>query len=232
ARAVRSWAERGPGQQRSSASPRRPPPRSMPSARPSRVTPHDAACAGRSTNSVPSGPERVAPPSVCHSSRFRPYRSLTPEKKRARSSRSRSISSNRTVMPRNSVRRSSGFGGMKRKSIRRPRPSPAGPVVEPAPPLLGQKRVGERPEAALEHLLLVREDEVDAVVGDAVLRVVVRADLLGPLAGAELRAAGGRDIGLLLGPRPLVQARAQDPHGPLAVLELALLVLHGDDEPR
>ena len=68
------------------------------------------------------------------------------------------------------------------------------------------------------------------MVGDAALAVVVGADLLGAIAGADLRAAVGGQLGLLLGQRLLVQARAQHAHRLLAVLQLALLVLHRDDD--
>ena len=66
------------------------------------------------------------------------------------------------------------------------------------------------------------------MVGDPALAVVVRADLLRALAGADLRAAVGRQLGLLLGQGPLVQACAQDAHRLLAVLQLGLLILHRD----
>ena len=61
-------------------------------------------------------------------------------------------------------------------------------------------------------------------------REVVGADLLRALAGADLRAAVGGELGLLLGELGLVEPRAQDLHRALAVLQLRLLVLHRDDD--
>src|SRR5690606_19572026 len=69
-----------------------------------------------------------------------------------------------------------------------------------------------------------------AAVGDAGLRVVVRAGLVAPLAAAALRAARGVLLfwqALLL---ELVQAGAQDGQRARAVLELRPLVLAGDDD--
>src|SRR5439155_159097 len=61
------------------------------------------------------------------------------------------------------------------------------------------------------------EREVDAVVGQAVLREVVGADALAAVARADQRAAllGAGAVQLLL--LPLVQLAAQPPHGPLVV---------------
>ena len=75
------------------------------------------------------------------------------------------------------------------------------------------------------------EQQLDAVVRDALLGEVVGADLLGALAGPDLRLARGRLLRLLLGQRALVQPRAEHAHRALAVLELGLLVLHRDDDP-
>ena len=74
--------------------------------------------------------------------------------------------------------------------------------------------------------------QLDAVVGDAVLREVVRADLLGALAGADLRAARRGLLGRLALALGLVDPRAQHAHRLLAVLELRALVLHRDDDAR
>jgi hypothetical protein len=51
--------------------------------------------------------------------------------------------------------------------------------------------------------------ELDAVVGDAPLAVVVCADLLGAIAGADLRAPVGGELGLLLGERARLYERAR-----------------------
>ena len=85
-------------------------------------------------------------------------------------------------------------------------------------------------EVAVEHLVQVVRLEADAVVRDAVLREVVGADPLGAVDGADLAAAGvgGLPLGLLLGGGQ--QPGAQDAHGLLLVLQLALLVLAGDDD--
>src|SRR5262245_35115405 len=69
------------------------------------------------------------------------------------------------------------------------------------------------------------EVEVDAVVGDSVLREVVGADALAAVAGADEGAAllGALLVQPLL--LPFVQPAAQDAHGPVVVLVLAALVL-------
>lgn len=87
-----------------------------------------------------------------------------------------------------------------------------------------------RVQVAVQDLVQVVRLEADAVVGDAVLREVVRADLLGAVDGADLAAAGvrGLPLGLLLGRGE--QPGAQDAQGLLLVLELALLVLAGGDD--
>jgi hypothetical protein len=69
------------------------------------------------------------------------------------------------------------------------------------------------------------------VVGDPVLRVVVGADPLRAVDGADLAAPGlaGLRVRLLLGGRE--EPGAQDAQGLLLVLQLALLVLAADDDP-
>ena len=54
---------------------------------------------------------------------------------------------------------------------------------------------------------VVRRVEADAMVGHAVLRAVVRADLLGAVARADLGQTLGAFCGLLLGEHLLVRAR-------------------------
>src|SRR6266567_3663735 len=68
---------------------------------------------------------------------------------------------------------------------------------EGAPAVLGRQRFGEVAEISLEDLVEPMLRELDPVIGDAALRVVVGTDLLGPLAGADLRAAGGRHLRLI-----------------------------------
>src|SRR3954454_7285107 len=70
------------------------------------------------------------------------------------------------------------------------------------------------------------------MVGHTVLREVVGADLLGPFAAAHLRQPRGSKLRVLLRTRLLEQTRPQDAHRLLAVLELRLLVLHRDHDPR
>src|SRR6185436_3814039 len=91
---------------------------------------------------------------------------------------------------------------------------------EPLTALGVPQGVGELVELARQHRVEVVRGVLDAVVGHATLREVVGADLLGSLAGAHLRAPVGRLRRLLLGHLLLVQARAQHPHGLLAVLQL------------
>src|SRR5205085_7409492 len=58
---------------------------------------------------------------------------------------------------------------------------------------------------------------------------VVRADLLRTLARADLRAACRVELGPLPLELALVEARTQDAHRLVAVLQLGLLVLHRHD---
>src|SRR5262249_48955305 len=74
--------------------------------------------------------------------------------------------------------------------------------------------------------------ETDAVVGDPVLLVVVRADLVGATPALHLVAPRRRQLRLLTFALDLVEAAAQDAHRLLLVLQLALLVLARDDESR
>ena len=72
--------------------------------------------------------------------------------------------------------------------------------------------------------------EVDAVIGDPVLREVVGADLLGALARADLAAAILGDRVLLLAQLHLVEPRPQHLHRLRAILDLRFLVLLRDDD--
>ena len=85
-------------------------------------------------------------------------------------------------------------------------------------------------EVAVERRVELVHREADAVVGDAVFLEVVGADLLGALAGADLRAAILGDRVLLLLHLHLVEARAQHLHRLRAVLDLRLLVLLRHDD--
>ena len=83
----------------------------------------------------------------------------------------------------------------------------------------------------LQDAVEVVRGVLDPVVGDPALGEVVGADLLGPLAAADLGLALGGDLRLLFGDLLLEQSRPQHPHRLVAVLQLGLLVLHRDDDP-
>ena len=93
-----------------------------------------------------------------------------------------------------------------------------------------QDLIDELGEVAVEHLDEPVRREVDAVVGDPVLREVVGPDLLGALAGAHLAAAVLRHGVVLLLHLHLVETRAQHLERLRAVLDLRLLVLLRHDE--
>ena len=88
-------------------------------------------------------------------------------------------------------------------------------------------------ELALEHRLEVVRRELDAVVGDPALRDSCRC---APSPSARRVPTWARrsaaSSGLLLAQRVLVQARAQHAQRALAILQLRLLVLHRDHQPR
>src|SRR6202011_1753854 len=77
---------------------------------------------------------------------------------------------------------------------------------------------------AVEDHLDVLEVLVDAVVGDAVLRVVVRADLLAAVAGADLALAQRRFGFFALAALVGGELRAQHVHRARAVLQLRALL--------
>src|SRR3954452_16926731 len=85
--------------------------------------------------------------------------------------------------------------------------------------------VEDRLQVTVEHLVEVVGLVAGAVVGDAVLGVVVGADPLGPVHGPDLAATrlAGLGVRLLLGRDQ--QPGPQDPECLLLVLQLALLVL-------
>src|SRR4029079_13237088 len=69
---------------------------------------------------------------------------------------------------------------------------------ELAGPFVGCQRVDDVVEVSGQHLLQSVDREPDAVVRDAVLLVVVGADLLAPTTAADLRATLGRLGGVVL----------------------------------
>src|SRR2546422_6883904 len=72
--------------------------------------------------------------------------------------------------------------------------------------------------------------EVDPVVRDPRFGIVIGADLLASVAGADRRAACLGQGGLLLGQLPIQDAGQQDLHRLGPVLELRALVLRGRDD--
>ncbi len=105
-------------------------------------------------------------------------------------------------------------------------------VGELARPLVGGEGLDDVVEVAGQHVGQPVDREPDAVVGDPVLLEVVGADLLAPPAAADLRSplGGALDVTLALG--SFEQPRPQHLHRPLAVLQLAALVLHRHDDAR
>src|SRR4051812_33234158 len=81
------------------------------------------------------------------------------------------------------------------------------------------KAVDDLVDLALHHVGKLIERQPDAMVGEPALGEVVGADSLAPVPGADHAAAG---VGMLLGRAFLLlvkQARAQDLHGLVLVLE-------------
>jgi hypothetical protein len=106
-------------------------------------------------------------------------------------------------------------------SVAAPRATSGNRTLLQAPPLLiVLQRGGQLVELAHQDPVEVVDEQVDAVVLDALFLEVVGADLLGALAASDLGLARGCDRGLLLGERALLQARAQHAHRALAVLKL------------
>src|SRR6266571_6942258 len=86
-------------------------------------------------------------------------------------------------------------------------------------------RTDQLVQVPVDHLGEVVGGEVDAVVGDPVLREVVGADFLRAVPGPHLGAALAGPRGLLLGDHAIEQPGAQDLERLDLVLELGLLVL-------
>src|SRR5581483_2790208 len=97
-----------------------------------------------------------------------------------------------------------------RRACAPPRRWPPSRSREGALPFFCDQRLRERVELALEHAVELMLRQLDAMVGDAVLREVVGADLLRALACADLRAARRIELRALQLELALVQTRAQN----------------------
>src|SRR4051812_24291964 len=86
-------------------------------------------------------------------------------------------------------------------------------------------------EIALDDLVELVKREPDPVIGDPVLRVVVRPDLLRPLGGADHGPALGRERLVLLELLALEESALQHLERLGFVLELRTLILTLDDDP-
>ena len=73
---------------------------------------------------------------------------------------------------------------------------------------------------------------MDTVVGDAILRIIICADLFGAIASADKRLAVGGGFGEVFLALALGEAGTKDIHSLDAVLELGAFVLHSDDDTR
>ena len=74
------------------------------------------------------------------------------------------------------------------------------------------------------------ERNLDAVVGDAVLREIVGANFFGAITGLDLAAALRSQSRVLLFLLHFVETGAEDAHGLGAILDLRFLVLLRDNE--
>src|SRR5579871_164638 len=97
--------------------------------------------------------------------------------------------------------------------------------------VIGDERVDDLVHLAIHHEIELMEGESDAVVGDAVLREVVGADLLAAVAGAYHAAAFSAERGLLLLEFDFVETGAQHALRLGTILDLRLLILAGDHQP-
>ena len=94
------------------------------------------------------------------------------------------------------------------------------------------ERFDDRVQLAVHHEIQLMQREPDAVIGDAILREVVGADLLAAVARAHHAAALGAQRGLLLLQLHLVEPRTQHALGLGAILDLRFFVLAGDHQAR
>src|SRR5436190_592713 len=82
------------------------------------------------------------------------------------------------------------------------------------------KRGDDLLDVAFDDAIELVDRELDAVIADAVLRIVVRADLLAPLARSDHSAALGGDRGVLLLALDVEEAAAENLQCLRFVLEL------------
>src|SRR6185437_6524125 len=92
------------------------------------------------------------------------------------------------------------------------------------------ERIDKRAELPLHHEIELMESEIDAMVGDAILRKIVRSDFLRTITRFNLAAAFGGDGFVLLRLFHFVETRAKHAHGFGAVLNLRFFVLLRNDE--
>ena len=96
--------------------------------------------------------------------------------------------------------------------------------------VVSHEAIDEGSELAIHDFGELVDGQADAVIGDAVLRIIVRANFLGAVTGFDLAAALGADGGLLLFEFHFVETRAQDAHGLGAIFDLRFFVLLRDDQ--
>src|SRR5579859_896519 len=95
--------------------------------------------------------------------------------------------------------------------------------------IVGYQRVQNRLELAVHYIRELVQCQADAVIGHAVLREVVGADLLAAVAAANLRFALLGQRLLLLFHLHLIKTGAEHAHAFFTVLDLRLLVLAADN---
>src|SRR5437667_11738955 len=93
--------------------------------------------------------------------------------------------------------------------------------------IIGGQRVDNGIELAIHHLVELMQRQADAMVGDAVLREVVRPDLLAAVAGADHGTPLRPYLFLLLLELHLIEARAEHAQRLGAILNLRFFVLAG-----
>src|SRR5688572_30146808 len=104
-------------------------------------------------------------------------------------------------------------------------------AIEPLLDVRLTKRLDQWADLALEDSRQLVHRQVDPMVGHAILRKVVGANLRGAIAGADLRLAHARALGFLLRHLEVQEARSQYLHRPCPVLNLGALILLAHDDP-